>query len=146
MIRTVALLLAGLLVGPATADEAGKKALESLQGTWTIETLEYNGKDMSGRYKLSLVIKDGTVTVEGNKAIEKEYAKLGLKLDPSTTPKCLDLSIVLGAQKDTVMEGIYEVKGDELKLCIKVIGKERPGKFASPEGESIALLTLKRQK
>ncbi len=142
----IGLLLLGVLSGITTADETGKKDLANLQGTWVVQTLHYNGKDMGDRYKLSLVVKGKTATVEGNEAVKKEYARVELKLDPSTTPKCLDLGIVGGTQKDAVLEGIYEIQGDELKLCVKVLGKDRPGKFESPEGDSIALVVLKRQK
>ena len=87
------------------------------------------------------------MTVEGDGKVRKEYAKLALKLDPTTTPKCVDMTVAGGIQKDVVMEGIYELKGDELRLCIKVLGnKERPGEFTSPDGASIVLLKLKRQK
>ncbi len=145
MIGTVTLLLSGLLSGIAPAEE-GKKDLAALEGTWTLESLQYDGKDLTGQYKFALVIKGKTATIEGSNTIKNEYAKIGLKLDPSTTPKCLDLTVVGGTQKDSVLEGIYEVKGDEMKWCVKVLGKERPGKFESPEGESIALVTFKRRK
>jgi hypothetical protein len=49
-------------------------------------------------------------------------------------------------QKDAVLEGVYEVKGDDLKLCVMVFGKDRPTEFKSGEGSSVAMLTLKRQK
>ncbi len=91
------------------------------------------------------MIKGDVAAVEGNDAVKKEYTKLKMKLDPSTMPKCLDITIVGGVQNEMVMESIYEVKGDELKLAVKVVGKERPGKFESAEGESVALLKLKRQ-
>ena len=84
--------------------------------------------------------------VEGDGKVRKEYAKLALKLDAGTTPKCVDLTVADGVQKDAVLEGVYELKGDELRLCVRVFGKDRPTEFKSPEGSSIALLTLKRQK
>jgi len=146
MIGTVTLLLSNLLGGVAPADEAARKELAALEGTWILQSLQFDGKDLTGDYKLSLVIKGETATVEGNDEVKMEYTRIGLKLDPSTMPKCLDLRVVGGTQKDSVLEGIYELKGDELKLCVKVLGKDRPGKFESPDGESIALVTFKRQK
>jgi uncharacterized protein (TIGR03067 family) len=142
---TPILLLVGLVSGSAPED-AVKKELAALQGTWTIEALQYNGQDVSGKYKMSLTIKDDMGTIGGNEQVQKEYGKIKLKLDPGSTPKCLDLVIVAGAQNETVLEAIYELKGDELKLCVKAIGKDRPGKFESPEGENIALVTFKREK
>jgi uncharacterized protein (TIGR03067 family) len=56
----------------------------------------------------------------------------------------MDITIAAGSQTDATMEGIYELKDDELRICAKVFGKDRPSEFAAPEGSSIVLLTLKR--
>jgi uncharacterized protein (TIGR03067 family) len=63
-----------------------------------------------------------------------------------TKPKAIDLVVGEGTQKDAAIEGIYEWKDDELTLCAKVLGKERPTTFASPDGGSVVLLVLKRDK
>jgi uncharacterized protein (TIGR03067 family) len=137
------ILVAVLLVG---ADDAGKKDQEKLQGTWETTSIEYNGKDLSGDFKLKFVFKGKEASVEGSDEVQKDYAKFNFKLDQGTNPRCIDITIAEGNQKDTDIEGIYELKGDELRICAKVIGKSRPGKFAAPEGENIALLVLKRVK
>jgi uncharacterized protein (TIGR03067 family) len=141
-------LLVGHLAafGLAAEPDPAKKDLDALQGEWNIAALEYNGQDLTGKYKIVFVFKGDVATVEGDGAVRKEYAKITFKLDPSTNPKCVDLTIGDGVQKGAAMEGIYELKGDELRLCVKVLGKERPGEFKSPDGASVALLTLKRQK
>jgi len=142
------LLLAVTAGALLAADEKAdpKKDLARFQGTWTTERLEYNGKDMTEKFKIKLVFKGDQVSVEGNDEVRKEYARAALKLDPSTTPRLLDIKVVGGTQKDAVLEGIYELKGDKLTLCVKVIGNERPTKFASAEGSSTALLVLQREK
>jgi uncharacterized protein (TIGR03067 family) len=140
-------LLAGVAAaGLAAEPDPVKKDLDALQGVWAVEGLEYNAKDVKDKYKISFVVKGDVLIVEGDNDVRKEYAKLALKLDPSTTPKSVDLTVAGGVQKDAVLEGIYELKGDELRLCVKVFGKERPAEFKSPDGGSVALLTLKRQK
>jgi uncharacterized protein (TIGR03067 family) len=143
------LLLAAVAWGLLAADDPKtdtKKELAKIQGTWTTTTLKYNGKDLTEKYKLTLVFKGDQVSVEGNDEVKMDYAKAAIKLDPSTSPRCLDIKVVGGNQKDADLEGIYEIKGDQLTLCVKVLGKERPTEFASPDGSSIALLVLKRQK
>jgi uncharacterized protein (TIGR03067 family) len=127
---------------------AAKKDLEKLQGTWTTVSLKYNGKDFDseGKGKLRFVFKGDQATVEASDEIKREYAKVNFKLDPGTTPCCVDMTIAAGTQKDAVIEGIYELKGDEFKLCAKVFGKERPSEFAAPAGSSIVLLVMKRDK
>lgn len=145
------LFLVVLTTGLLAADDAKdavKKDIERLQGTWVPTSLHYNGKDKTNdnNLKFRLVFKGDQATVEGSDAVKKEYAKLTMKLDPSTNPKCVDIVVSGGDQKDAVMEGIYELKDDELNICAKVIGKERPGEFASPEGSSIVLVIFKREK
>jgi uncharacterized protein (TIGR03067 family) len=142
------LLLAVTASALLAADEKAdaKKALAGLQGTWTTERLEASGKDMTEKFKVTLVFKGHQITVQGNDEVQKEYAKASFKIDPSTNPPLIDLKVIGGTQKDVTMEGIYELKGDQLKLCVKVIGNERPTKFATAEGSNTALLLLKRQK
>jgi uncharacterized protein (TIGR03067 family) len=140
-------LVAGLLVTADAPTEAAKKELDQLQGTWTPVKLEYNGKDLSadGKSRFRFVFKGDQATVEGNDEVRKHYAKVTFKLDPSATPKWVDLTVAAGIQQDAVIEGIYELKDDTLTLCAKVFGKERPTEFASPDGSSIVLLVLKRE-
>jgi uncharacterized protein (TIGR03067 family) len=142
---TVVLLAGGLLTAADAKDDV-KKETEKLQGTWVTQKMEFNGEDVGEKFKLSFVFKGDDVTVEGNDEVKKEYAKLKFKLDPSTTPRCVDITITAGTQKDAVIEGIYELKGDELRICAKIGGKERPAKFESPAGETMVLMTLKREK
>src|SRR5262249_24170983 len=146
--KVLVLLVAVLLVAADTPPgDAGKKELEKLQGTWTTATIDYNGKPHEQLARqLRFVFKGDVATVEGSDEVRKEYAKLTFKLDPSTTPKLLDMTVAAGVQKDAVLEGIYELKEDELKICARVFGQGRPTEFASPEGASIVLLVLKRDK
>jgi uncharacterized protein (TIGR03067 family) len=130
-LRFVLLLAAGLLLGaePSREDPV-KKELEHFQGSWITTSLTYNG-DSFEKYadKLRMVFKGDTATVEGIDEVKKEYPRIVFKLDPSTTPKCVDLTVAGGDQKDAVMEGIYELKGDELRICVCVLGSGRPTKF-----------------
>jgi uncharacterized protein (TIGR03067 family) len=134
-------LILGVAIGGAATDE--KKELDKFKGAWEVSELTYNGKDHSS-LKLSLVFKDKEMVVEGNDRVKKEYARVAFKIDPATTPKLFDITILGGSQKDAAMEGIYEFKGDELRLCVKVQGNDRPAEFAAPEGSSTVLLVLKR--
>jgi uncharacterized protein (TIGR03067 family) len=141
----ICLLIAGS-IGIAAEPDVAKKDLDACQGTWTVESMEYNGKELKDKYKITFTCKGDVMTVEGDGKVRKEYAKLKLKFDPTTTPKCLDMTVADGIQKDAVMEGVYEIKDDVLKVCVKVFGKDRPLEFKSPDGSSIVLLTLKRKK
>lgn len=135
----------GLALGTVGRSADAAKDLEKLQGAWVAEEIFHNGKDYS-KYKFRFVVKDNQMLVEGNDEVKKDYAKITFKLDPSTTPPCLDLMVSVGGQEGAKMEGIYEVKGDTLKLCVNVFGQDRPNAFKSEDGSSVALVVLKRDK
>jgi uncharacterized protein (TIGR03067 family) len=136
------ILFAGLALW-ARGDAA--KDLDKLQGTWVASQVTYNGKDHN-KLKLRFTIKKDQIVVEGTDDVKKEYAKIGFKLDASTKPHCIDITVMAGGQEGAKMEGIYELKDDELKICVKVFGMDRPNEFAAPEGASTALVVLKREK
>jgi uncharacterized protein (TIGR03067 family) len=119
------------------------KEIEKFQGTWSISELTYNGKD-HGKLKFNFVFKGTDAVVEGDEKVKVEYARIKVKLDPTTMPKLCDITVVGGIQKDAVMEEIYEFKGEELRICAKVFGKDRPTEFSSPDGSSIVLMVLKK--
>ena len=143
MKTTASLCLATVLVfiGAVTADEA--QELEKLKGTWSVTDLTYNGKDHN-TLKFNFVFKGDEVVVEGNDRVKLEYARFKVKLDLTTTPKLFDITVGGGVQKGAAMEGIYELKDNELRICLKVFGKDRPADFKSADGSSNALLVLKR--
>jgi uncharacterized protein (TIGR03067 family) len=142
------LVLACLLMLGAEESKDAKADLKKLDGSWKVVKLIYNGENFTKEDDITIAMefKDGVATVRASESIKKEYAKVRFTLDPSVTPKLLDLSIIAGAQKDAKMEGIYKLDGDKLTLCVKVLGNGRPAKFESPEGESIALVELTREK
>ncbi len=103
----------------------------------------YDGEDHS-KLLLTLTFKDGEAILEGDDAVKTEYARIKIKLDPAASPKIMDFNIVGGLQKGTVVEGIYEFKANELHICAKVFGNDRPKNFESSAGSNTALLVLKR--
>jgi uncharacterized protein (TIGR03067 family) len=68
------------------------------------------------------------------------------KLDPSKNPKQIDMKVVERSM-DT-FHGIYELAGDNLKLCCFETNVERPTKFATDPAQKGTqfLFVLKRQK
>jgi len=129
------------------ADEAKKNPdLEKLTGTWTVTEVTFNGEDHKPKSGMQFVIKGEDVALKGSAEIEKDYGKLKFKLDPSTDPKLLDITVTAGDQLNVTFEGIYELKGDDFRFCVRVMGKDRPTEFAAPAGSSLAFLTLKREK
>ena len=91
-----------------------------------------------------------TVTFEGDRHAVKKGGEViqaaTQKLDPSRSPKALDVTVAEGPNKGAVMLGIYEINGDTLKVCFDAQGKKRPTEFTSPPGSDYFVNVHKRAK
>jgi uncharacterized protein (TIGR03067 family) len=148
-LRSLPVLAAGLLLAAtARAEDAAAKELEKLQGTWSTVSAKLNGEALPDGLvtDLKFVVQKDKVAVKGDAQILREFAQGTLKLDPSTTPKALDFKVGKGDRKGDVIEGIYQLKGDELTVCARLVGKERPAKFESPADSNVVLIVVKREK
>jgi uncharacterized protein (TIGR03067 family) len=128
---------------PAWADDAAKE-LEKLQGTWTVASAQEGGTEQADEKskKLSILIKEDLFSFkfEG----QPKTLDMKLKLDPSAKPKAVDLASTI--RNGQVAHGIYELDGDQLKLCWSRRGKTRPDGFSTKPGDDRIFLTLKRVK
>jgi RNA polymerase sigma factor (sigma-70 family) len=121
----------------------GKSDKDLLQGSWQIVDAEMGGKKAEGEEgeqikKQKLVVKGNTIKTK----FESEFT-----LDEKKTPREINVEVTEGpAQEVGKWRGIYELKGDDLKICISLPGGERPKRFATEAGEQAMLLTLKRDK
>ena len=131
----------------ARADDKAdvEKELKKLEGTWTFESVEVGGKE-----EPVADFKGMTVTFEGDKFTVKkgdEVIQVGTeKLDPSKSPKTVDVTVAEGLNKGAVMLGIYEISGDTLKVCFDPEGKKRPTEFKSASGSQTFVNVHKRVK
>jgi uncharacterized protein (TIGR03067 family) len=139
------MVAAGLLTAAQAPPGDAKKALDQIQGTWTVVMAEADGKPLPAEQT-----KDLKLVVQGDKytfktpdhTIEGTY-----KLDPAKKPKTIDATRSDGPDKGKVLLGIYQVEGDQLKMCFGAPGKEtRPKDFAPKAGEGFRLYVLKRSK
>jgi uncharacterized protein (TIGR03067 family) len=146
LMRAKCLVVVAAALFLVAADDAAKKDLDNLQGIWESTSATFDGRDISDDAKFKMKFKGDTITITGNEEITKDYGAFKVKLDPSTTPKSMDLTVTAGDMKDSVLEGIYELKGDELKVCVKIGARERPTKFESKEGSSTGYVVYKRFK
>jgi uncharacterized protein (TIGR03067 family) len=137
----------GLAASCALADDKAdlEKEVRRFQGAWTIESSETGGKKLAISELKGLI-----VTFEGNKHTVKkgdEVIQVGTqKLDPSKSPKTIDVTMTDGPSKGMVMVGIYEFDGDTLKVCFDPQGKKRPTEFKSPAGSENFVNVHKRVK
>ena len=131
----------------AVADDKpdAEKEMKKFQGTWTFESSEAGGQKMPADEMKKLVL-----TFEGAKHTVKngdQVLQTGTQtLDPSKSPKAIDVTITEGPSKGSVMLGIYEFDGDTLKVCFDFGGKNRPTEFKSPAGSMTFYNVHKRVK
>jgi uncharacterized protein (TIGR03067 family) len=122
-----------------------EKEVRKFQGIWTFESSETGGKKLSAGE-----LKGFLLTFEGNKHTVKkgdEVIQVGTqKLDPSKSPKAIDVTMTEGPNKGRVMLGIYEFDGDMLKVCFDPQGKRRPTEFKSAPGSANFVNVHKRVK
>jgi len=135
------------LVATLAPDEAGtKQEMEKFQGTWSVASVEVDGKPIREKLRKQL-----TMTFAGNKytlKIGDDVVVEGtFKLDPSKNPKTIDEAETSGPNKGSVSLGIYKWDGDDLTICFGANNdKNRPTKFSSERGTKHELVSLKRAK
>ena len=122
-----------------------EKEVRKFQGTWTIESSVTGGKEIPpGELKGFIVIFEGDkhTVKKGDEVIQVATQKL----DPSKSPKTIDVTMIEGPAKGAVMLGIYEIDGDTLKVCFDPQGKKRPTEFKSTPGSENFVNVHKRVK
>ena len=139
-----AVVATGLAVAAFAADDdAVRKEKQSLQGKWTIVSVDRDGKEVN-MWKDGLRLFEGdkyTLTTKGGESFKGTFA-----LDPAKVPKAIDFMPGGGQYKGKTLRGIYEIDGDMLKICFAEPDKERPTEFSSKANSGWTLAVQKKQK
>jgi uncharacterized protein (TIGR03067 family) len=143
--RWILLLPCACLLAADPPPDETQKAKAKLQTTWVFRSAEVNGQKAP-----EAAIKDFKLVIAGDQAtfkLEGDIKATIKTLDPATTPTIIDLEFKEGPIKG-VLEGIYQLEGDTLKLCICLIpdARQRPGEFSTKEGSNQILIVLKKEK
>jgi uncharacterized protein (TIGR03067 family) len=134
-ISLLVLFCVGFTASGVLADDKAdiEKETKKFQGTWNFESSESGGNQIPADQ-----LKGFILTFEGDKHTLKmgdQVVQVGTqKIDPSKSPKTIDVTMTEGPNKGMVMLGIYEIDGDTLKVCFDPQGKKRPTEFKSPPG------------
>jgi uncharacterized protein (TIGR03067 family) len=119
--------------------------LDLLQGTWVMASMEREGHEAAPED-----IKDMTAVYEGNritlKAGDRVRRRGIVTLAPDRKPKAINTWDQDGPFEDETVPGIYELKGDTLKLAFARPGQERPTEFTTKSGTAVLVCVYKRQK
>jgi uncharacterized protein (TIGR03067 family) len=122
-----------------------EKEVKKFQGAWTFESSVVGGKEIPAGELKGLVLtfeRDKHTVKFGNEVIQVGTQKL----DPSKSPKAIDVTMTEGPNKGAVMLGIYEFDGDTLKVCFDPQGKKRPTEFKTAPGSENFVNVHKRVK
>lgn len=148
--RAITLLTIGLLVAAgAQAGDAASKEAKELQGEWQAVEVEKDGKKVTADdvKDLRIVFKGGEFIAKSAKGEGKER-KSKFTLDPSKSPKQIDITPLEGPDKGQTAACIYSLENGQLKLCMpyfKDLGT-RPKEFKTQAGDGRMLFVLKRVK
>lgn len=125
-------------------DEAVKIDREHMAGTWRVISYEKDGKKTPAEQlekTRSIFGADGTAMVQRD---GKVIAKGNIKIDPTKRPKQSEATYTEGELKGKTVLGIYEVDGENMRICFSLPGKERPREFSSKPDSAHVLITYKR--
>ena len=114
MLRAAALSLLLLFQSAQTAPptaEAAKKALDQIQGTWQVVTM--NGQDAPARVDAHLTFTEDKYEQWANGTAEERGT---FKVNPATKPASINLMIAEGSDAGKLQIGVYEINGDKLSL------------------------------
>jgi uncharacterized protein (TIGR03067 family) len=133
----------------ATAEDLdGQKLLEKLKGTWTLESSEVNGGQVSGEDKTHTFCWDGNKwrTTIGEKTTQMgtlQYVRASGDLF------VVDLLIEGGDDAESrsfTVRSILSIDGDVLKYCAGGEGSHRPTRFETTEGGGFQSSVYKKAK
>ena len=131
----------------AGQDDPVRTEWSRLQGTWQVVRSEEGEKAVAEDYwrTIQFVIKGQELRFVGDKILSDKASRIALTIDPTTAPKVIDLKIEAGVFKGTTLEGVYELKDNELRICLRTDGlKNRPLELKATAGQPLVLFVLKR--
>ena len=141
--KRLAMPLALALTLPALGSlsaQPGKEDAKNIQGTWDQVAYEKDGNKTATPNELKLKIGPDMIEPVGKDLVPFRY-----KISVVKGQGALDVVPTKGVQEGQTIKGLYELKGDELKICLGTVpGVERPKEFTSKDG--YAILYLKREK
>lgn len=141
MHRVLAIAVLALLQLPAFALSADQGDVDQLHGDWRKVQFEFNGTPGDADQQPSLRIRDGkALTLQNGK--ETPGIELTLKLDPTTSPKLIDVVLPDGQ----ILEGIYKLEENRWTICLHTEPgvKNRPTIFESPQGSKLVLAVFEK--
>jgi uncharacterized protein (TIGR03067 family) len=138
------LMVTSLMAGEPPNQDAVKKDVEGIQGTWKMVALEADGKQAPAEVVagMKLTFKGDTLTFTPG---EPGFTNYRYQLDPTTKPASFDMTHADGSKKGETDKGVYSLEGDRLKICFGS-ANNRPKEFTTTGGSGAGMYTLEREK
>jgi uncharacterized protein (TIGR03067 family) len=116
--------------------------LRALEGEWNFVGLQVDGNDMPPAATASsrLLIDGDRFRMESPEA---NYDGI-FTIDAGAEPMRIDIEFVEGPEAGHSSLGIYELAGDQLTICLGLVGSTRPVSFSTKPGSGHALERLRR--
>jgi uncharacterized protein (TIGR03067 family) len=138
--------VAGFLVAADDAkDKAAKEELKKFDGTWTGVSATVNGEEVPAEElkKIHVTVEAGQYTV---KLEDNVVEKGNFTIDPGKKPKQMDIKATEGQNQGKTFHGIYQLEGDDMKVCFVESDKDRPTDFTADKDSGRVLHVYKRAK
>jgi uncharacterized protein (TIGR03067 family) len=132
-----------VLVLLAGADDESTRDLAAMQGSWTMVSSEVNGESTSDQ-----AVATGRLAVTND-----HYAMTGdgrqtsftFRLEPSTDPRAIELTIETGPAKGQIIKGIYKINDDLFTVCHGLTPRDdRPVEFSTGAESGHTLIVWRR--
>jgi uncharacterized protein (TIGR03067 family) len=116
---------------------------ERLEGRWEAVSFIRDGKgERQKPGNIFLTIRGRVLTLK----VGEEMWKATIKAEVGRTPHAIDITYESGPDKGKTVRGVYEVRGDELRICHGDAAKQRPTEIASKKGSGYSVGVWKRLK
>jgi uncharacterized protein (TIGR03067 family) len=141
--RACRVALLSLLIGsPVLAADPPDEA-KGVQGAWTFEWVETNGERREPNDQ-----ETAKQLVIGPQHMTHGEARFRYSIDSSTDPKVIDIIIERADEPALTFEGIYQLAGDRLTICLNldVAQKVRPVDFKTGANSKLIVVQFRRAK
>jgi uncharacterized protein (TIGR03067 family) len=138
-------LIAGtglFLAADKPSSDAVQKDRELMAGNWITISRESDGESIAAPHNQRLIVQ-----LDGKIRLETEGELVGgatTKIDPSASPKTIDIEVTEGTMQGQEYKGIYEVSKERLRICRSGDRGERPSVFGTKAGTGERMATFKR--
>jgi uncharacterized protein (TIGR03067 family) len=131
-------------VRPDGASQAAVAAGErrKFAGAWRVVSMEAEGRPLP-----EAAFRDVRLSLEGAEFHMNDARgdyRGAYSVDPSATPKTIDIVFTDGPGAGKVVLGVYELEGDTYRLCVGGADQPRPNELAGTRGSGHVLEVLKR--